>query len=95
MFSLPYIQAKRINGINVFIIKIKLDELSKVIFNFGKESEMIERNKLIEPEKVSCEVCFKEIPLSEANSVKATDYIMYYCGLDCYEKWKNQEEESK
>lgn len=56
---------------------------------------MVEQNKLIEPEQVSCEVCFKEIPISEASSVKATDYIMYYCGLDCYEKWNKQEEESK
>jgi|GEM_PF-5987019 len=33
---LPYIQTERINGINVFIIKIKLDELSKVIFNLER-----------------------------------------------------------
>lgn len=53
---------------------------------------MIEQKKIIEPEKVACEVCFKEIPLSEATSVKATDYIVYYCGLECYDKWKKQTE---
>lgn len=53
---------------------------------------MIEQKKIIEPEKVACEVCFKEIPISEATSVKATDYIVYYCGLDCYDKWRKQEE---
>ena len=72
-----------------------LDELSKVNSNFEKESEMIEQKKIAEPEKIACEVCFKEIPISEAKSVKATDYIMYYCGLDCYDKWKKQEKESK
>ena len=51
---------------------------------------MIEQKKIIEPEKVACEVCFKEIPLSEATSVKATDYIVYYCGLECYDQWRNQ-----
>ncbi|MBK6958367.1 MAG: DUF3330 domain-containing protein [Nitrosomonas sp.] len=56
---------------------------------------MIEQKKIVEPEKIACEVCFKEIPISEAKSVKATDYIMYYCGLDCYDKWKKQEKESK
>ena len=72
-----------------------LDELSKVNSNFEKESEMIEQKKIVEPEKIACEVCFKEIPISEAKSVKATDYIMYYCGLDCYDKWKKQGKESK
>ena len=52
---------------------------------------MIDRKKIVEPEKVACEVCFKEIPISEAVSVKATDYIVYYCGLDCYDQWKKQE----
>lgn len=56
---------------------------------------MIEQKKLFGPEKVSCEVCLKEIPISEASSVKATDYILYYCGLDCYDKWKKQQGESK
>ncbi|MEK6736655.1 MAG: DUF3330 domain-containing protein [Pseudomonadota bacterium] len=56
---------------------------------------MIEQKKLFEPEKIACEVCLKEIPISEATSVKATDYIMYYCGLDCYEKWRKQEEKPK
>ena len=56
---------------------------------------MTEQKELIEPEKITCEVCFKEIPISEAKSAKATDYIMYYCGLDCYDKWKRQEEKSE
>lgn len=54
---------------------------------------MIEHKDLVEPEKVACEVCFKEIPISEAKSGKATDYIVYYCGLDCYDKWQKQDEE--
>ena len=43
---------------------------------------------MIQPEKITCEACFKEIPISEAKSVKATDYIMHYYGLDCYERSK-------
>ena len=53
---------------------------------------MIEQKKIIEPEKVACEVCLKEIPLSEATSVKSTDYIVYYCGLECYDQWRKQKE---
>lgn len=41
-------------------------------------------------ERVSCEVCLKEIPGSEAAMVEAVDYVVYFCGLDCYEKWKEQ-----
>jgi hypothetical protein len=34
----------------------------------------------------------KEIPLSEAKSEEACDYIIYYCGLDCYETWVTQKQ---
>jgi hypothetical protein len=28
--------------------------------------------------------------LSAAVSREASDYVEYYCGLDCYEQWRNQ-----
>lgn len=56
---------------------------------------MTEQKKLVEPERVSCVVCFKEIPISEAKSVKATDYIMYYCGLDCYDNGSSRKRSLK
>ena len=46
-------------------------------------------------QKVECVVCLKEVPLSEAKSEEATDYVVHFCGLDCYEKWKNQEKNKK
>jgi hypothetical protein len=42
-------------------------------------------------ERVSCEVCLKEIPISEAKVDEAVGYISHFCGLDCYAKWKEQE----
>ena len=45
-----------------------------------------------EPEHVSCEVCLKEIPVSEAQSEEALDYVLHFCGLECHEKWQNQQE---
>jgi hypothetical protein len=36
---------------------------------------------------VKCEVCLKEIPRSEAKSPEAQDYLIYFCGLDCYDRW--------
>lgn len=43
-------------------------------------------------EQVSCEVCHKEIPLSEANRFEAQDYVAHFCGLECYAAWKLRSE---
>jgi len=51
---------------------------------------MDDKMKPVDPELVSCEVCLKEVPLSEAKSNEASDYVLHYCSLDCYEKWKSQ-----
>ena len=41
-------------------------------------------------EMVACDICLKEIPVSEARSCEATDYVIHFCGLECYEKWRTQ-----
>ena len=51
---------------------------------------MSEQKKPTQEEKVVCDICLKEIPISEAKSVEATDYVAHFCGLDCYTKWKEQ-----
>lgn len=43
-----------------------------------------------EVERVACTVCLKEVPISEAKVPEATDYVVHFCGLECYEKWTNQ-----
>jgi hypothetical protein len=43
---------------------------------------------------VACAVCMKEIPLSEAIVPEAKDYVAHFCGQDCYEKWRQQDERS-
>ena len=44
---------------------------------------------------VTCEMCLKEVPASEAAVAEATDYVLYFCGLDCYETWKRQSDRNK
>jgi Domain of unknown function (DUF3330) len=39
---------------------------------------------------VPCEKCMKEIPISEAKVDEASDYVAYFCGLECYDKWRNE-----
>lgn len=45
-----------------------------------------------EAEKIACDVCHKEIPLSEANRFETQDYVAHFCGLDCYSTWKQRSE---
>ena len=54
---------------------------------------MNEKLEPADPGMVSCEVCLKEIPLSEAKSFEASDYVIHYCSLECYAKWEKQNEE--
>jgi hypothetical protein len=47
-------------------------------------------DKRAESELVACDVCLKQVPKSEAVVPEAADYFAHFCGLECYEKWKNQ-----
>lgn len=45
-----------------------------------------------EPEaKLTCEVCLAEIPRSVALSQEATDYVHYFCGVSCYDQWRQEQ----
>ena len=46
-------------------------------------------------ETVACDICIKEIPKSEVTIDEARDYVLYFFGLDCYEKWQDEKEKSK
>lgn len=39
---------------------------------------------------IQCGVCLKEIPVSEAKSAEAADYVRHFCGLACYDLWRKQ-----
>lgn len=43
---------------------------------------------------VACDVCLKQIPTSEAMVPEATDYVVHFCGLECYRQWENQRQAS-
>lgn len=51
---------------------------------------MANNDKPVKVERVLCKICLTEIPITEAIIPEATDYVAHFCGLDCYEKWKNQ-----
>ena len=36
---------------------------------------------------IVCRACDREVPISEAVVPEAADYVVYLCGLDCYQRW--------
>lgn len=50
---------------------------------------MATNDKPTPTERVACEMCLKEVPVTEATQPEAADYFVHFCGLACFEKWKN------
>jgi hypothetical protein len=51
---------------------------------------MNESAKTQELVHVACEICLREIPSSEVPIEEAGDYVMHFCGLDCYKAWRER-----
>lgn len=56
---------------------------------------MATTEKPVEVALVACEMCLKEVPVTEAMVPEASDYFAHFCGLECYQKWKQQGGEPK
>ena len=37
---------------------------------------------------VTCAVCAMQVPLDEAVVPEVADRLLYFCGLDCYARWR-------
>ena len=44
----------------------------------------------VKPEKISCSMCRKEIPVSAAMTPQGSDYVGYFCGIECYDEFTEQ-----
>jgi hypothetical protein len=51
---------------------------------------MIKETRPTDPQRVFCEVCLKTVPRIDALSDDARDYVAYFCGRDCYDRWHRQ-----
>lgn len=47
-----------------------------------------------EPELVDCETCLAQIPADSAINAESDDYVLHFCGIECYRKWRAQQAES-
>lgn len=36
---------------------------------------------------LTCEECCAQVPGDEAITEEGTEYVMYFCGIDCYDTW--------
>lgn len=43
---------------------------------------------------LQCNVCLKEIPKSLAKSEEGDEYVYYFCGGDCHDKWLKENGDS-
>lgn len=48
-----------------------------------------------EPALIDCEICFKEIPDSVATTEEGEDYVVHFCGLECYAAWKEKSDQAQ
>ncbi|MEE9342930.1 MAG: DUF3330 domain-containing protein [Gammaproteobacteria bacterium] len=48
-------------------------------------------------ELIACDICLKEVPVADAKNEEVSDYIIHFCGLECYALWveKNKNTESE
>lgn len=45
------------------------------------------------PADGSCAMCGETLVPAQSRSVETQDYMLYFCGLDCYEKWRRERED--
>ena len=51
---------------------------------------MIKKARPADPQSVFCEVCLKAVPKSEALMSEGKDYVAYFCGAPCYDRWRGE-----
>jgi len=54
------------------------------------EVPVVKSAKYFDSVRVACEVCLKEVPRTEAQHDEGGDYVMHFCGLECYKMWREQ-----
>ena len=59
------------------------------------EGEMNIKTDTTKTELISCDICMKEFPSEDAKISEIDDYVMHFCGLDCYDKWHNKVDQEK
>lgn len=51
--------------------------------------------EVVNPVTIACEVCLTEIPKSVNASSEADEYVSSFCGLECYQLWRDKQQVKK
>lgn len=43
------------------------------------------------PKQVSCEACMRQLIREDAYRSESEDYVLWFCGLNCFETWKDED----
>ena len=52
------------------------------------------KNKVAVATIIECAECSKHLTQSVIKTGEGTDYVRYFCGVECYEKWLNKQKEN-
>lgn len=52
---------------------------------------MVEKPGKDAKEWVTCAVCEKQVAMAEALTTEDPDYLLYFCGQECYDEWAADE----
>jgi len=55
---------------------------------------MITKADVSKIELVSCDICLNEVPKCSGKIMEIEDYVMYFCGLECFDKWHKQADQN-
>jgi len=44
---------------------------------------------------IPCEICLNEIPSAVTSNAEFDAYVSNYCGLECYEQWREKQIEDE
>jgi hypothetical protein len=53
------------------------------------ETDSIEPPEPQAPQQVSCETCRLQLPAEEALRLEGEDYVLWFCGQECFAKWRS------
>ena len=63
-----------------------------LIVGIDEVTTMTNKHAPVEPENVACNICLTEIPESVAVSSEADEYAQHFCGIECYDIWRDKKE---
>ncbi|HEC20851.1 MAG TPA: DUF3330 domain-containing protein [Gammaproteobacteria bacterium] len=56
------------------------------------KTNLAKKPSVAEARQLACNVCLAEIPESVAMSSEGDEYTQHFCGIECYNRWREETE---